>query len=164
MSRRRLQSKARKAQRHAPPRDPAAIRVFVRQAERVERLAYTRAQAAEALGVSRSTFDRRVLPYVETVELPSGTRLVPVDELERLLRERRSRTVSRPPTVSRGRPRSTEGEIVRRIREERADGRTLREIAIGLDSNGVPTAHGGLRWWPSTVRAVLQRAEKGSVD
>ncbi len=48
-----------------------------REATRVERLAYTRTQAAEALGVSRSTFIRRVLPYVETVEMPWGAKLIP---------------------------------------------------------------------------------------
>jgi hypothetical protein len=63
--------------------------LVVREATSVERIAYTRTQAAEALGVSRSTFDRRVLPLLETVETPWGTRLVPVDELTRLLGERR---------------------------------------------------------------------------
>jgi predicted DNA-binding protein (UPF0251 family) len=57
----------------------------------VERLAYTRTQAAEALGVSRSTFDRRVLPLRETIDMPWGTRLIPIDELERLVAEHRGR-------------------------------------------------------------------------
>ena len=52
-----------------------------------ERLAYTRTQAAAALGISRSTFNRRVLPSIETVEMPWGARLVPVDELKRLVAE-----------------------------------------------------------------------------
>ena len=64
-----------------------AERAVTREAPFVERLAYTRSQAAEALGLSRSTFSRRVLPYVETVEMPWGTKLIPVDELERLLGE-----------------------------------------------------------------------------
>jgi hypothetical protein len=91
VSRRRLRRKTAKAQRHvAPPlRLAAASPVIVREAVRVERLAYTRTQAAEALGISRSTFDRRVLPLLETVEMPWGTRLVPIDELERLVAERR---------------------------------------------------------------------------
>ncbi len=55
----------------------------VREATRVERLAYTRRQAAEPLGISASTFNRRVLPFIETLEMDWGTRLVPVDELER---------------------------------------------------------------------------------
>ena len=78
--------------RIAPPRvapSRAAERVVIREAPFVERLAYTRSQAAEALGLSRSTFTRRVLPYVETVEMPWGAKLIPVDELERLLAEHR---------------------------------------------------------------------------
>lgn len=79
------------ASREAPP--PHAARVaIVREAPRVEHLACTRTQAAEALGISRSTFDRRVLPYIETIEMPWGSRLIPADELERLVAKRR-----RPP-------------------------------------------------------------------
>ena len=90
MSRRRLRRRTRKQQRHAPPTvRPSDLRVVVREATRVERLAYTRTQAAQALGISTSTFNRRVLPYLETVETGSGRRLVPVDELERFLAERR---------------------------------------------------------------------------
>ena len=44
---------------------------------------------AAALGLSRFTFIQRVLPFVETIETGSGTRLIPVDELERFLAERR---------------------------------------------------------------------------
>ena len=46
-------------------------------------------QAAEALGVSLATLDRRVIPAIETVRTEWGSRLIPVDELERYLAERR---------------------------------------------------------------------------
>jgi hypothetical protein len=153
MSRRRQQRRAEKERRHAQPRET------VREATRVERLAYTRTQAAEALGVSRSTFNRRVLPYVETVEMPWGARLVPADELERLLGEQRRppREHSRPSRPP-GRPASLAPDIVDRIRAERAAGKALAQIARDLNATGTPTAHGGRRWWPSTVRAILQRA------
>ena len=74
----------------APRAEPGwpAKRAVTRQTPFVERLAYTRSQAAEALGLSRSTFTRRVLPHVATVEMPWGAKLIPVDELERLLAER----------------------------------------------------------------------------
>lgn len=123
----------------------------------MERLAYTRTQAAAALGVSRSTFDRRVLPLIETVEMPWGTKLIPVDELERLIAERRrpARASARP--IDRGRPRVLSAEVVDHIRSQREAGRTLRQIATGLNHQGVPTAHGGAQWWPSTIRAVLRR-------
>jgi Bacterial regulatory protein, Fis family len=103
MSRRRLRQRAEKVRRHAPP--PAGAdpqREIIREATRVERLAYTRTQAAEALGISRSTFNRRVLPYVETLDMPWGTKLIPVDELKRLLAERRRSARSRrQPTTPR---------------------------------------------------------------
>jgi hypothetical protein len=78
------------ARKSHPAANPATAPVeVVREATRVERLAYTRSQAAEALGVSRSTCNRRVLPLIDTVEMPWGTRLIPVDEVERLPAERR---------------------------------------------------------------------------
>jgi hypothetical protein len=48
-------------------------------------------------------------------------------------------------------------EIAKRIRDERSAGRTLRQIAASLDADGIPTAHGGARWWPSVVRGILRR-------
>jgi hypothetical protein len=45
---------------------------------------------------------------------------------------------------------------VRRIRADRAAGKTLCQISADLNANGTPTAHGGAQWWPSTVRAVLR--------
>lgn len=157
MSRRRLRRRSEKAQRHAAAHRVVAPTEIVREATRVERLAYTRTQAAAALGVSRSTFDRRVLPLIETVEMPSGTKLIPVDEIERLLAERRRSPLVRPERSSRGRPRALAPELAARIRNERNAGRTLREIADQLNERRIPTAHGGAQWWPSTVRAVLRR-------
>jgi hypothetical protein len=122
----------------------------------VERLAYTRSQAAEALGISRSTL-RRLLPYIETIELPWGSELIPVDELERLVDERRRAPQPRDPGT-RGRPPMVSPEVVERIRAECAAGKSLRRIAADLNTDGTPTAHGGQRWWPSTVRAVLVRS------
>ena len=178
VSRRRQQRRAERARRHVPPPGPTELaerskeparpseppvaadprRVVLSEAGHVERLAYTRSQAAAALGVSRSTFIRRVLPCVETFEMPWGARLIPVDELERLLAERRRAAKQRAVPVARGRPAVVRVEVVRRIRVEHAAGRSLGQIARGLDADGIPTAHEGARWWPSTVRAVLRRA------
>jgi hypothetical protein len=161
MSRRRLRRRSAKTARHVvraaslPEEDTK--RAVVLEARYVERLAYTRRQAAEALGVSRSTFIRRVLPHVDTIEMSWGAKLIPVDELERLLAEGRraaqTRAEPRPP----GRPPAVPAEVVDRIRTERAAGRSLSQIASDLNSAGTPTAHGGSRWWPSTVQAVLLR-------
>lgn len=161
---RRRRRKSEKAQRHAAPFKAAAAPVeIVREATRVERLAYNRTQAAEALGVSRSTFNRRVLPFVETVEMPWGTRLIPVDELKRLITERRRPARARAQPARPGRPRVLAPDLVNHIRAERAAGRSLDQIAHDLNDSQTPTGHGGARWWPSTVRAVLQRTE-GNAD
>jgi hypothetical protein len=155
MSRRRQRRRAARERRH---KEPQAI---VREATRVERLAYTRTQAAEALGISRSTFNRRVLPYVETVDMPWGTRLIPADELERLVREQR-----RPPrkngraSRARGRATALAPTLVDRIRAEHASGKSLAQIARDLNASGAPTAHAGRQWWPSTVRGVLRRVSR----
>jgi hypothetical protein len=142
-----------------PAAPPAAI---LRESARVERLAYTRTQAAEALGVSRSTFDRRILPLIETIEMPWGARWVPVDELERLLAEgRRSGCRQSKPQGRPGRRPALRADVVERIRAEHAAGSSLGEIARRLTADGVPTAHGGAQWWPSTIRAVLLRSAGG---
>jgi hypothetical protein len=116
-------------------------------------------QPAEALGVSRSTFNRRILPLVETVEMAWGARLIPVDELQRVIVERRrpARAVKHP-RASPGRPATVALSIVERIRVEHAAGRSLAQIARELNADQVPTAHGGAQWWPSTVRAVIRRS------
>jgi len=159
-------------------RDPGGWRVFVgnvlihrftdecrhgnaplaREATRVGRLAYTRTQAAEALGISRSTFNRRFLPLIETIEMPWGARLIPIDELRRLIDERRRPPRAQAIRARPGRPASVANDVVDRIRAQRAAGSSLAQIARELTANQVPTAHGGAQWWPSTVRAVLRRS------
>jgi hypothetical protein len=158
MSRRRVRRRTEKERRHAPVSTTVESQAVVRKATRVERLAYTRTQAAEALGVSRSTFDRRVLPLVETVEMPWGTKLIPVDELERLLTERRRPARGRPRPGVAGRRAVVTAEVGDQIRTERAGGKSFARIASDLNATGIPTAHGGAQWWPSTVRAVLRRS------
>ncbi len=168
MSRRRQQRRADKARRHLQPTHRSAPmgaqssatappRVVVRQASHVERLAYSRSQAAKALGISLSTL-RRLLPYIETIEMPWGTSLIPVDELERIAAERRRTARPRLEPATRGRKPAVPPEIARRLCDERSAGKSLRQIADGLNADRIPTAHDGKKWWPSTVRDVLQRA------
>jgi hypothetical protein len=148
----------------APPRpstDPATP--VPRIAKRVARLAYTRSQAAAALGISQSTFTRRVLPLIETIEMPWGTKLVPVDELERLIAEcrRPARPRLRAPTT--GRRPVASAELVSRIVADSQAGKSLSQIARDLNADAVPTSHGGAQWWPSTVRVVLRGRTAGRI-
>lgn len=134
------------------------MRAVVRQLDYVERLAYTRSQAAQALGLSLSTFARKVMPYVETLDMPWGAKLIPVDELDRLVAQyRRQAAKARRPPAPAGRPQAVPVEIVEQIRTARAEGATFRAIAEALTSERIPTAHGGASWWPSTVRSILRR-------
>lgn len=131
----------------------------VRPAESVARLAYTRRQAAEALGVSLATLDRRVVPAIETVKTEWGARLIPVDDLERYLAERKQAARrARRPLGRPGRKSGLEPELVARIRGDHAKGHTLGEIARQLNADGIRTSQGGRHWWPSTIRAVLVRS------
>jgi DNA invertase Pin-like site-specific DNA recombinase len=57
--------------------------------------------------------------------------------------------------VQLGRPRQLPKKVRARIKRRRTAGKSFAAIAEELNSAGVPTAHGGARWHPSTVRAVL---------
>jgi len=74
-------------------------------------------------------------------------------------RTREALAAKRAAGVRLGRPPVVAEEVVARVRRERAEGRSLRAIAEGLDADEVPTAHGGARWHASTVRAVLRGAD-----
>ncbi len=104
MSRRRRRRQTERSKRPIEPEVAAfAELAVVRQATRVKKLAYTRTQAAQALGISTSTFERRILPFIETVEMDWGKRFIPVDELERFLAARRqqARAEQRLPSAAR---------------------------------------------------------------
>jgi len=154
---RKQRRKGEKERRHAPkPMTLDASQI----SGPVKRLVYSREQAAQALGVSLATLDRRVVPTIATVKTEWGTRLIPAAELERYLvehtaeprRPRRQRARS-------GRRSTLPAEVVARICHEHTRGNGLAEIARRLNRDGIPTAQGGRQWWPSTVRVVLRRSE-----
>jgi DNA invertase Pin-like site-specific DNA recombinase len=59
-----------------------------------------------------------------------------------------------------GRPRTLPNDVVRRIARERELGRKLMAIANKLTEDGIATAQGGAKWYPSTVAAVLKSVER----
>jgi Recombinase len=156
-SRRKRRRERQRRDEAAPPQRPSPRADELRETEKVERLAYSRRQAAEALGVSISTIDRRVVPAIGTVKTPWGQRLIPVLELERFLKENTRAGAGRAAPRPAGRPTVLPTSIVDRIRREYAGGKSLGEIARSLTTDGVPTAHGGRQWWSSTVRSILLR-------
>jgi hypothetical protein len=160
MAKLRQRRRTEKERRHADTPAPLPRTRDLETTSRVKRLACTRKQAAEALGVSLATLDRRVIPAIETVRTEWGSRLIPVDERERYLAERRqeARAARRRPARP-GRKPGLEPEVVARIRGEHASWCTLGGIARHLNAGGVRTSQGGRQWWPSTVRAVLVRSQ-----
>ena len=73
-------------------------------------------------------------------------------------RTRDALAIKRDQGVKLGRPRVLDPAIEARIGRERAQGATMTAIADDLTAAAVPTAHGGARWYPSTVAAVLRRS------
>jgi hypothetical protein len=110
------------------------------------------------LGVSLATFDRRVMPAIATIQTEWGGRLIPVAELERYLTERTQEARAEWKRPARpGRKPGLPPEVVARIRDDHAKGKTLGEIARQLNADRVRTSQGGRQWWASTVRTVLIR-------
>jgi DNA invertase Pin-like site-specific DNA recombinase len=100
------------------------------------------------LGVDLSTPAGEVMAHV----------LAAIAQFERRLIGQRTKdalAVKRAEGVRLGRPQVLSGQVVARIAGERATGRSLQAIADGLNAEGVATAHGGAKWWPSTVGKVL---------
>ncbi len=56
-----------------------------------------------------------------------------------------------------GRPRSLPEDVALRVAELRQQGATLAAIADQLNADQIPTARGGVRWYPNTIRAILAR-------
>ncbi|MGY1724746.1 recombinase family protein [Blastococcus sp. SYSU DS0533] len=82
-------------------------------------------------------------------------------QLERRMIGQRTKdglAAARDKGVRLGRPRSLSAEVAERVASLRDQGATLAAIAERFNEEGVPTARGGARWYPATVRAVLNRA------
>jgi DNA invertase Pin-like site-specific DNA recombinase len=79
-------------------------------------------------------------------------------------RTKEALAVKRAQGVKLGRPRMLTADVVERVWRMHRRGATLRKIALRLNSEGVPTAHGGACWHASTVSAVLRsaRAERAA--
>jgi DNA invertase Pin-like site-specific DNA recombinase len=68
--------------------------------------------------------------------------------------------VKRSQGVRLGRPNVLPAEVVSRIVSFYRTGQGWSAIARSLNGDGVPTAHGGTKWHPSTVRAVVLANEQ----
>jgi DNA invertase Pin-like site-specific DNA recombinase len=57
-----------------------------------------------------------------------------------------------------GRPATLSSEVVSNIREMFSEQGSLSGVARTLNAQGIPTAHGGAKWYPATVRKILLAA------
>ena len=132
-------------------------------AQRLDRLSRSVADFAHILGLaSRERWTLAVLDADVDTSTPSGEFLVNVlaaaAQYERRIMSARTRdglAQRRREGVRLGRPPALPAEVVARIAGDRAAGMTLAAIGAGLAAEGIPTAPGGARWYPATVRKVL---------
>ena len=71
------------------------------------------------------------------------------------VRTRDALAVKRRNGTTLGRPRTLPDRVRRRIRRMHGRGANPAAIARALNDDGIPTAQGGKKWHPSTVRKVL---------
>jgi DNA invertase Pin-like site-specific DNA recombinase len=71
------------------------------------------------------------------------------------IRTKEALAIKKQEGVRLGRPRTLPDRVRKRIQRERAKKKSLAAIADALNRDQIPTGHGGARWHPSTVRAVL---------
>jgi DNA invertase Pin-like site-specific DNA recombinase len=72
-------------------------------------------------------------------------------------RIRQALAATRAQGVRLGRPPTISQYASDRIRRERTAGNSLAAIANGLNADRIPTAQGGRRWYPATIRYTLNR-------
>jgi DNA invertase Pin-like site-specific DNA recombinase len=90
----------------------------------------------------------------------SANLLATFAQFERRLISQRTRealAIKRSQGVRLGRPPTMSPCVIERIRRERAAGNSLAAIANGLNADRIPTAQGGRRWYPATIRYTLNR-------
>lgn len=66
--------------------------------------------------------------------------------------------VKRSQGVKLGRRSTLDPRTVARIRRAREEGRSLGAIAKQLNDDAIPTGQGGIRWYSSSVKAVMDRS------
>lgn len=132
-------------------------------AQRLDRLSRSVADFAHLLDrAKRKGWTVAVLDADVDTSTPSGEFLVNVlasaAQYERRIIGARTRDAlaqRKREGVRLGRPSTLSREVVARVVALRSEGHSLRVIADTLNSEEVPTAHGGSQWHASTVRKVL---------
>ncbi len=97
---------------------------------------------------------------------PAGSLMVDVlmrfSEYERDLiraRTREALAAKKAQGIRMGRPRLISDSVTRLVLQERAKGKTLKAIGDLLTRNGIHPPAGGLKWYPSRIRAIILGAQ-----
>lgn len=93
----------------------------------------------------------RLMEYVELYGWPEAVKEVTRRLTKKALAEKRA------DGVTLGRPRSVGEDVRERAIKLRDRGWPLQGIADAFNDEGVPTGQGGRKWYPSTVRGLLNR-------
>lgn len=111
---------------------------------------------AKRLGWKLFTCDVAVDTTTPAGEAQAGMMTVFSQYERRLIgqRTREALAAKKAAGVRLGRPSTLPAEVVERILTDRAAGLSYPAIARELNVDGVPTAHGGAKWYPATVRQV----------
>ena len=104
------------------------------------------------LGIDLTTASGEVMAHVAAAFAQFERRLIGQRTRDALAEKRKA-------GVRLGRPSVLGADVVARITAARGTGETLGAIADSLNGEGIPTAHGGAQWHPSTVAAVLRSVE-----
>jgi hypothetical protein len=142
----RQRRRREKEQRHAASATEAFAAEGRQLAGPVESLAYTREQAAQALGISLATLDRRVVPAIATVKTEWGARLIPVGEVERYLAERREEP----------RPQRRQSAISPPAKADASDGPRQCAPSSSARDRSAPLEAAGA--WQTMTRSSVERA------
>ena len=117
--------------------------------------------AVDVLHLTKTT-DVALVDFPADLTTPAGrmvlTVLAGAAELERGLISERTKAAmaeAKRRGVHCGRARTMPDRVRTRILEAHAAGQSLNAIARTLNGEAVPTAHGGARWYASTVRTVV---------
>jgi DNA invertase Pin-like site-specific DNA recombinase len=140
-------------------------------AHRLDRLSRSVADFAALLDrAQRKSWRLVVLDVDVDTATPSGEFLVSVmaaaAQFERRIIGQRTRDAlaqRKAEGVRLGRPSSIPARVVARIVADRSAGTSLPKIADALTAESVPTAQGGVRWYPSTVAKVLKGQDAAAV-
>jgi len=71
--------------------------------------------------------------------------------------------MGKPPSERLGAPVLIDVRVQADILRLHAEGASLRQIAAALNASGAKPARGGMRWYASTIKSVIDRCEAGNV-